>query len=307
MRWCRCRVSARSEPLTRVGFALLDGVVMSARSSVLDGIGSREIWVLRLPTHAGLSESTHAEVCGFGMIEACGPSSEALASEPSSSTTNAAPSDPGAALAKLRTKFQELCYGYPIDLIAQWCCVDLKTARHYKAGTRRPGRAALTLFALHLDGAILPAEWRGFSFRGGLMWDPYGKPLSHGVLRAYQLGVQLMREWARGDAERTRTLDEILYAPHARTLLPPPAPERSNGLSGGEAEPSDLVRATRPETIRIRNLRRPKTARRSAALKTGSTKVEGRSKPATGNARRKADPFAALSPHLRAAANAAAK
>jgi hypothetical protein len=121
-----------------------------------------------------------------------------------SSTTDAVPSDPGAALAKLRTKFQELCYGYPVDLIAEWCCVDLKTARHYKSGTRRPGKAALTLFALNRDGAILPAEWQGFSFRGGTMWDPYGRPLTHGLLRSYQLGLQMMREWARGDEHRTR-------------------------------------------------------------------------------------------------------
>jgi hypothetical protein len=223
-----------------------------------------------------------------------------------SSTTEAAPLDPGAALAKLATKFKELCEGYPPDLVAQWCCVDLKTARHYKAGTRRPGKAALTLFALNRDGAVLPAEWQGFSFRGDTMWDPYGKPLTQGVLRAYQMGLQLMREWARGDAHRTRTLDEIFYAGFNPLALPPPscAHERSEGRTGGEAQPSDLVRRTRPETIRRRIALRPKTAKRSPSLENGSTKVDGRSTPPRGNARRKADPFAALSPHLRAAANA---
>jgi hypothetical protein len=211
-------------------------------------------------------------------------------------------------LAQLRTKFQELCYGYPIDLIAQWCCVDLKTARHYKAGTRRPGKAALTLFALNRDGAILPAEWQGFSFRGGTMWDPYGKPLTQGVLRAYQLGLQLMREWARGDSARTRMLDEILYASPNALALPAPwcADERSETRTGAKAQPSDLVRNTRPETLRRRIAQRPRTAR-SAPTAAGSSKVEGRTKPITGNARRKADPYAALSPHLRTAANAQAK
>jgi hypothetical protein len=246
------------------------------------------------------------------MIETCGQSSESLAtSEPNSSTTSAAPLDPGAVLAKLRTKFQELCYGYPIDLIAQWCCVDLKTARHYKAGTRRPGKAALTLFALNRDGAILPAEWQGFSFRGGTMWDPYGKPLTQGVLRAYQLGLQMMREWARGDADRTRTLDEILYASTNALALPAPgcAIERSEVRTGAEAQPSDLVGRTRPETIRRRNPQRLKTARSSSPMLASPTKVAGRSKapPPAGNARVKADPFAALSPHLRSAANAQAK
>jgi hypothetical protein len=201
-------------------------------------------------------------------------------------------------LAKLRTKFQELCYGYPIDLIAQWCCVDLKTARHYKAGTRRPGKAALTLFALNRDGSILPAEWHGFSFRGSTMWDAYGKPLTHGVLRSYQLALQMMREWARGDA-----------TPTALPLLADlRATERSElARSPAEAKPSDLVSRPRPQKIRVRNAHRTKTARSSSPTVAGPTKVDGRSEPPKGNARRKADPFAALSPHLRAAANAGAE
>lgn len=236
------------------------------------------------------------------------PSGDGGLSRTHRSTTGAAPSDPGAALGKRRTKFQELCHGIPVDLIASWCCVDVQTARHYKAGTRSPGRSALALFLLHLHGAVLPAEWRGFSFRGGTLWDPYGKPLTHGLLRAYQLGIQLMREWARNDADRTRTLDEIFYA-RPTALAPPPgsAHERSEGRTGGEAQPSSLVRGPGPETIRRRIRQRPKTTQRSAVLAAGSTKVERVTTLPTGNARRSADAFASLSPHLRAAANAGAK
>jgi hypothetical protein len=167
----------------------------------------------------------------------------------------------GAAVGKPRTAFQELCYGIPVDLIAVWCCVDIQSARHYKAGTRSPGKPALELFRLNLDGRVLPAEWQGFSFRGGKMWDPYGKELSHSVLRAYPIALQLMREWARGNDARTRALDEILYT-HSHAL-PSPAPscahERSEGRTGAEAKPSALVRYRSPETHRRRNRQRAVT------------------------------------------------
>jgi hypothetical protein len=237
-----------------------------------------------------------------------GPSDDGDPSRSPSSTTTAAPLDPGAALAKLRTKFQELCYGIPIDLIAQWCCVDLKTARHYKSGTRSPGKSALVLFMLHRNGLVLPAEWQGFSFRDGTMWDPSGKPLTHGMLRAYELGIQLMREWARGNNRRTRTLDQIFYAaaPGLASSAAWPASGATFGPSA-EAKPSALVLQPAPETIRTRKLRaRTKLAGRRRP-ETGSTKVVGRDQRATGNAKRGADSFSMLSPELRAAANAGAK
>jgi Phage protein len=255
---------------------------------------------------------------GFGMIETRGiscpaqvsPSDDGGLSRTPSSTTEAAPFDPGAALAKIRTKFQDLCYGFPIDLIADWCCVDLKTARHYKSGTRIPGKAAAMLFTLFSRGLVVPAQWEGFSFRGFRLYDPYGKELTAGQLRAYQLGLQMMREWARGDALRTRTLDEIFST---ATLALPPRPDRAlppplvAGASPAEPKASDLVRLPPSETKRRRIAQRKKTARRSCSMPTVSSKVDGRSQPLTGNARRKADPFAALSPDLRAAANAGAK
>jgi hypothetical protein len=231
-----------------------------------------------------------------------------VSAETSSSTTDAAPFDPGAALAKIRTKFQELCYGFPIDLIADWCCVDLKTARHYKSGTRRPGKAAAMLFTLFSRGAVIPAQWEGFSFRGSRFFDPYGKELTAGQLRAYQVGLQMMREWARGDAQRTRYLDELYTVGVALPSASPScAYERSEWRTGDEAKPSLLVRLPAPETERRRIALRPKTAKHPPSLNNGSTKVDGRSTPPRGNARRKADPFAALSPRLRSAANAAAK
>ena len=48
-----------------------------------------------------------------------------------------------------------LFYGYPAELIAEWCAVSRKTAELYKRGVRKPSRQALRLFCLHRDGKIL--------------------------------------------------------------------------------------------------------------------------------------------------------
>jgi|SRR5882757_5784913 len=101
--------------------------------------------------------------------------------------------------------------------------VDVQTARHYKAGTRRPG----TLFSLNRDGAILPAEWQGI------------------------VGTRAMRT-------EPAPLDEIFYSSAKPVARPAPcAIERSESADGAEAKPSDLVRSVMPETVRWRRSARP--------------------------------------------------
>ena len=34
-----------------------------------------------------------------------------------------------------------LFYGYPAEVISKWCCVSLSTARAYKCGVKKPGKA----------------------------------------------------------------------------------------------------------------------------------------------------------------------
>jgi hypothetical protein len=91
-----------------------------------------------------------------------------------------------------------MCYGIPVELLAKWDCVRATVAAKYKKGTIVPSPAALELFKLNLEGRIVPEEWRGFVFRGGLLWDPSNRSFSHGHLRAYQLGMQLLRAFACG-------------------------------------------------------------------------------------------------------------
>ena len=118
-----------------------------------------------------------------------------------------AESSRGVMASKPKTAFQELCHGIPVETIARWCCVSLSIAQQFKSGTRAPSAPSLELFSLHLEERIVPPEWHGFTFRSGTMWDPSGKAFTHGQLRAYHTGLQLLREWARSDTQRTRAVD----------------------------------------------------------------------------------------------------
>jgi hypothetical protein len=155
---------------------------------------------------------------------------------------------------KYRESFKDLSYGIPVDLIATWCAVDIQTARHWKAGTREPGKGAWKLFGLHINGQILPADWEGFSFREGLMWDPYGKPFTRAQLRLYGIAWQIFREWTRDDAERRATLDDLMGAKQI-PLLAAAGKERAVRALTGAAEPqASTSPRRRPETVRRANL-----------------------------------------------------
>jgi hypothetical protein len=53
-------------------------------------------------------------------------------------------------------------YGYPAELVAEWCGVALWTAYAYKTGRLKRSKSAAKLFLLHRDRWILPPEWRGW-------------------------------------------------------------------------------------------------------------------------------------------------
>ena len=109
----------------------------------------------------------------------------------------------------VKTVFRDLCYGIPVEVIAVWLQVSAAVALKYKNGSRVPCPAALELFKLKLEGRILPNEWHGFSFRGGHFFDPERMAFSFGLLRAYGLGLQLLREFSRGSRQRTAQVDRI--------------------------------------------------------------------------------------------------
>lgn len=155
-----------------------------------------------------------------------------------------------------RQTFKDLSYSFPADLIATWCEVDIQTVRHWKAGTREPGAAAFKLFALHVEGRVLPADWEGFSFRDGKMWDPYGKPFTRAQLRLYGIAWQIFREWTRDDAERRATLDDLMGGKYKLLLAEERRSELASVALSAEAKPS-LPHHPSPETVRRRNRQRP--------------------------------------------------
>ena len=109
--------------------------------------------------------------------------------------------------------FRDLCYGIPVEVIAIWLQVSAAVALKYKNGSRVPCPAAVELFKLKLEGHVVPDEWHGFRFRGAQFFDPEGKTFSHGLLRAYGLGLQLLREFSRGSLHRTAQVDKIFAEP----------------------------------------------------------------------------------------------
>jgi hypothetical protein len=153
-----------------------------------------------------------------------------------------------------RETFKDACYGIPVDLIATWCAVDIQTARHWKSGSREPGKGAFKLFNLHLNGQILPADWEGFSFRDGQMWDPYGKAFTRAQLRLYGIAWQIFREWTRDDAERRATLDDLCGIKRLPLLAAGAQERAARALSAATQTSPPRSPPRLPETVRRANL-----------------------------------------------------
>lgn len=100
-------------------------------------------------------------------------------------------------------------YGYPPELIAQWCGVSVATARRWKNGGAVP-RPALRLFALHRDGKVLDEHWVGWRAHGDTLTDPEGNTTTQSQLRAYALIMQYAADLARRDPEAQREFLELL-------------------------------------------------------------------------------------------------
>lgn len=85
-------------------------------------------------------------------------------------------------------------YGYPAELIAEWCGVSVGTAQHYKAGRRKPPTPVLRLFRLYRDGKVLGPEWEGFIVHGNMINGPDGKVISQTQLLYTALLAQRLSE-----------------------------------------------------------------------------------------------------------------
>lgn len=92
-----------------------------------------------------------------------------------------------------------LFYGYPAELIAQWCRVALSTAFAYKSGRLKPSKAAQELFRLHSERRVLTSDWDGWLVKPDAIVDPEGNETNRNLLRGY---AQILA-WAHDLARRT--------------------------------------------------------------------------------------------------------
>ena len=64
-------------------------------------------------------------------------------------------------------------YGYPAELIAEWCGVSIGTAEHYKAGRRKAPTPVLRLWRLYRDRRVLSDDaWDGFRVINNQIFAP---------------------------------------------------------------------------------------------------------------------------------------
>lgn len=66
-------------------------------------------------------------------------------------------------------------YGFPAEIIAEWCGVSVGTAEHYKAGRRKPPTPVLRLFRLYRDGKVLDKDWKEYKMIEGKLFGPDGR------------------------------------------------------------------------------------------------------------------------------------
>jgi transcriptional regulator with XRE-family HTH domain len=103
-------------------------------------------------------------------------------------------------------------YGYPAEVVADWCGVSVETARRWKNGQRKPSPSSLKLFALYRDRKVLGKEWSGWIVKQGVIVDPESNETTQGQLRAYFQVYQLAHVLARGDSTEATQLALLLSA-----------------------------------------------------------------------------------------------
>ena len=85
-------------------------------------------------------------------------------------------------------------YGYPAELIAEWCGVSIPTAAHYKAGRRRPSRSVLRLFRLYRDKKVLGDEWDKYTVVHERLVGPDGRAITPSHIALWSIAWQLLAE-----------------------------------------------------------------------------------------------------------------
>ena len=98
-------------------------------------------------------------------------------------------------------------YGYPAELIAEWCGVSVGTAEHYKAGRRNPPTPVLRLFRLYRDGKVLGKPWGQYKVIDGKLFCPDGRHVTEAHISHLAIVCQIL---ANKDPEGYEELMEKL-------------------------------------------------------------------------------------------------
>lgn len=102
-------------------------------------------------------------------------------------------------------------YGYSAERLAEWCCVEVETARRWKRAEASPSPQAQRLFELHRDWHVMSSPaWAGWRVKGDVLVDPEGNETTQGQLRAYSLVYQLARELMRDNEAAKARFQEIM-------------------------------------------------------------------------------------------------
>ena len=95
-----------------------------------------------------------------------------------------------------KTEKLNMFYGYPAELIAEWCSVARSTVYAWKTGFLKPSKPAAKLFRLHRDRMMLTSEWRGWFVTRNAIVDPDGNETPRCLLHNYYLVMQYCRDLA---------------------------------------------------------------------------------------------------------------
>jgi hypothetical protein len=187
-----------------------------------------------------------------------------------------------------RSSSINLFYGYPVELLMQWCCVGRSTAINLKNG-QKPSKRILKLFELHRDGRVLGDEWDGWAVRKGMLCDPEGHETTQAQLRAYPFVWQLAHEYTRqNEAARTELSRLIAWQlkaaapanppqrqqrrmakPTAAPGEPPtPTPNREVSRNRGTKGPGSPHELPRQQTLRVPAAKRPAPRREAPSIGT---------------------------------------
>ncbi len=85
-------------------------------------------------------------------------------------------------------------YGYPAELIAEWCGVSVGTAEHYKAGRRKPPTPVLRLFRLYRDGKVLGKSWEQYKVVDEKLFCPDGRFVAEAHISHLAIVCQMLAE-----------------------------------------------------------------------------------------------------------------